>query len=440
MGSLVRNHVTVGIVGGGVAGLALAKMLEMSGISYRLWESHHRFVPLAGASVGVLPNGLRILDQLGMINAINQYNVKRQVWEHRDADGKLHASFNPGAVMEEKLGYGGVLMERHHLLRILHESIEDKTKLFSSKRVVSVSQADSGATIVADDGSQLACEILAGADGVKSVVRREIEKETMSRSENPDFQFDAQFVCVWGISDPVSSIGPGRSFTIYRPGESLLVFSGHGGVTSWFVTREIQAGEASRQCSDQESQALCGQVADVTVTDGTKFAAILRQRRFTIMTALEEGLADRFSFGRLFLLGDSAHKMVPHGAMGANQALESAAAFTNLLRPLVSQTETGGMRKILSRPEVESCLSQYEKRRRDRAAAVLRASGLGCRAHLKIGPESEAYWSNLHQMTSSEGIAKMLTSMCSAEKLDDWDGGSSNVKVYTSFARAQQAA
>ena len=102
MGGLTNNHVTVGIVGGGVAGLALARMLELSGISYRLWEAHRRFAPPAGASVGVLPNGLRILDQLGMIDSINKYNVKRQVWEHRDADGRLHASFNPGAVMEEK--------------------------------------------------------------------------------------------------------------------------------------------------------------------------------------------------------------------------------------------------------------------------------------------------------------------------------------------------
>lgn len=129
--------------------------------------------------------------------------------------------------------------------------------------------------------------------------------------------------------------------------------------------------------------------------------------------------------------------MVPHGAMGANQALESTAALINLLRPLVSQKNDGPTRGGLSLPQVESLLNQYDQRRRGRATAVLRASGHGCRAHLKIGLESELYWSNLHNMTSSEGIAKMLASMCSAERLNDWHLGSPNVETYTSFARTQ---
>lgn len=102
MGSYPRHHITVGIVGGGIAGLALARMLELSGISYCLWEAYSQFAPPAGASVGLMPNGLRILDQLQMIDKINEYNVKRKVWEHRDGNGSLQASVNPGAVIEEK--------------------------------------------------------------------------------------------------------------------------------------------------------------------------------------------------------------------------------------------------------------------------------------------------------------------------------------------------
>jgi FAD dependent monooxygenase len=102
MGSHPRELVTVGIVGGGIAGLALARMLELSGISYCLWEAYREFAPHTGASVGLMPNGLRILDQLGMIDEFNEYNVKRGEWEHRDGNGNLGTSHNPGAIFEEK--------------------------------------------------------------------------------------------------------------------------------------------------------------------------------------------------------------------------------------------------------------------------------------------------------------------------------------------------
>jgi FAD dependent monooxygenase len=71
-------------------------------------------------------------------------------------------------------------MERQRVLQILYESIEDKTRLHSSKRVVSVVQTDREAVIVSEDGSKLGCDFVAGADGVRSVIRREIEKATLA--------------------------------------------------------------------------------------------------------------------------------------------------------------------------------------------------------------------------------------------------------------------
>jgi hypothetical protein len=45
-------------------------------------------------SIGLMTNGLNILDQMGMIDNINRYNVKRKVWERRDVNGNLRTSFN----------------------------------------------------------------------------------------------------------------------------------------------------------------------------------------------------------------------------------------------------------------------------------------------------------------------------------------------------------
>jgi 2-polyprenyl-6-methoxyphenol hydroxylase-like FAD-dependent oxidoreductase len=61
---------TVLIVGGSVSGLSLASMLEQFGIDYILLEGHATIAPQLGASLGLLPSGLRILDQLGVYDKI----------------------------------------------------------------------------------------------------------------------------------------------------------------------------------------------------------------------------------------------------------------------------------------------------------------------------------------------------------------------------------
>ena len=86
-----NDHVTVGIVGAGVAGLCLAKMLEMIGISYILFESYRDIAPDSAASLGLMPNGLRILDQLGLADHFDAFTVAHDKWEHRDGNtGSLY--------------------------------------------------------------------------------------------------------------------------------------------------------------------------------------------------------------------------------------------------------------------------------------------------------------------------------------------------------------
>lgn len=84
------KHVTVGIVGAGIGGLTLAKMLETLGISYVLWEARSGIDEAAGAGVGLMPNGLRILDQLGLFEEIHRYDSPHHSWEYRDADGTVY--------------------------------------------------------------------------------------------------------------------------------------------------------------------------------------------------------------------------------------------------------------------------------------------------------------------------------------------------------------
>ena len=77
------------IAGGSVAGLSLALMLEKNGIDCLVLEAYHSIAPQVGASIGLLPNGLRILDQLGCYEEIleqSEYPVNKVYF--RNPDGK----------------------------------------------------------------------------------------------------------------------------------------------------------------------------------------------------------------------------------------------------------------------------------------------------------------------------------------------------------------
>lgn len=67
-----EKHVKVLIAGGSIAGLALANMLEKIGINFLVLEKYNSIAPDLGASIGIFPNGFRILDQLGCFDAISK--------------------------------------------------------------------------------------------------------------------------------------------------------------------------------------------------------------------------------------------------------------------------------------------------------------------------------------------------------------------------------
>jgi FAD dependent monooxygenase len=91
------------IVGGSVAGLTLAHMFEKAGINYTLLEARDTISPQLGASIVIMPNGARILDQLGVFETMRIDFVTRMAKTYiRRSDGTFVSSNEWPRLVEEK--------------------------------------------------------------------------------------------------------------------------------------------------------------------------------------------------------------------------------------------------------------------------------------------------------------------------------------------------
>ncbi|KAK1688876.1 hypothetical protein BDP55DRAFT_766282 [Colletotrichum godetiae] len=149
----------IAIVGGSIAGLTLANMLEkFDGLDYTLLEAYPSIAPQVGASIGLLPNGLRILEQLGCYQRI------RELAE--DCNHRMNCR-----------EVGGRLLYCSGLVTI-SERLEEETgypcNVLPNKCVIDVETTESGVAAHTRDAATYTGDILVGADGVHSIIREEM--------------------------------------------------------------------------------------------------------------------------------------------------------------------------------------------------------------------------------------------------------------------------
>lgn len=88
-----KNNFRVVIAGGSICGLTLANMLQLYDIDFIVLEAYHDIAPQVGASIGILPHGNRILDQLGLFQNILDLCPPLDSFHFRDKTGHVLCEF-----------------------------------------------------------------------------------------------------------------------------------------------------------------------------------------------------------------------------------------------------------------------------------------------------------------------------------------------------------
>jgi salicylate hydroxylase len=350
----------VGIAGGGLGGLAAALFLLRAGVrDVRVFE-HQRELQEIGAGIQIAPNAVRLLQRLGLTDALMDVAVPFEVpWEFRRwQDGRVLFEM---AYDEARYGAPYLAIHRADLLRVLAAAVPAGVVALG-RHVAGVE----GAALRFDDGSAETFDAIVGADGIHSVVRAAIIGD-----DSPEFTGLAAYRALVPAGEapafarrPVCSIwlGPGRHFVHYPVS---------GGAQVNLVTAN-PAGDWR-----EESWTAPGEVADFLAEyegwdDGVvSLIAAARETKRYAFYAREP--VTRWVSGRVALLGDAAHPMLPFFAQGAGQAIEDAAVLAGCLA---------------GAPDVEPGLRRYEALRVERATRVQRLSGERREHHhMPDGPE-----------------------------------------------------
>jgi salicylate hydroxylase len=334
------------VVGGGLGGLAAAVALAQAGIDVQVHEQAQELTEV-GAGVSLAPNGLRMLERLGLGEDVERVGVRYMRPRLLFFDGRP-ATHEPDQFTRPGQNVG---IHRADLLALLAAQLPAGT-VRTGHRCTGFSQDGATATVSFADGTTAAADVVIGADGIHSVLQGFVVTPA-----EPVF---SRVVAYRGIVPFIDAcradafemwVGESKHFLVFpvRAGQ-LLNYVG-------FVPSDASVRESWSAGSDPA--ALAAHFAGWDPVIGQVIAAISGPGG----TGFQWGMYDRaplprWSRGRLTLLGDAAHPMLPHLGQGVNQALEDAVALATLLRACAGSSD------------VPRALAAYERLRRDRTARV----------------------------------------------------------------------
>ncbi|CAK48314.1 hypothetical protein CBS115989_8867 [Aspergillus niger] len=355
------------IVGGSVAGLTLAHCLERANIEYLILEKGDDIAPQVGASIGIMPNGGRILEQLGLFGEIERVIEPLHQANISYPDGFCFSNVYP-KVLGDRFGYPVAFLDRQKFLQIAYEGLTKKHNVLTRKRVVEVRQLEHGITVAVADGTEYEVDLVVGADGVHSRVR----------------SMTVEYVCVFGISSAIPGLEISEQINGIYDHLSILTIHGRHGRVFWFVIQKLDRKYVYPDVprfSDEDAVQLFERVKHVRFWKDICVGDLWKNREVSSMTALEEGLFETWHHERMVLIGDSVHKMTPNFGQGANCAIEDAAALSSLLHDLINAR---GVCKP-SNSQVQHLLQQYQETRYSRMVGMCRTAASVSRIQARDG-------------------------------------------------------
>jgi 2-polyprenyl-6-methoxyphenol hydroxylase-like FAD-dependent oxidoreductase len=331
------------IVGAGIGGLAAGIALRRAGWEVQIFERSpvHRAI---GFALGLAPNAMAAMRELGVDQAVRAHAIAPLRAELRRPDGRVLKRVDLSRLSSRE--QQTMIVMRPVLHGALADAVGRDHILFDCD-VAGFDVSNDRVTVSLKDGRSAECDLLIGADGVASAVRRSLLPEEAPPRRSGYWAirgaaFDADGPL--GALDAVAYLGNGV--------ESMTVRASRNGIY-WYLS--ILASDLPAGTLDAKTV-----FEDLTTGFEARYHAITRATHdedIRLDELFDRDPIDRWGAGPVTLLGDAAHPMLPHTGQGAAQALEDAVALGLAL-------STNG--------RTEHALRAYERVRARRTGSIVR--------------------------------------------------------------------
>jgi len=327
------------IVGAGIAGLSLAAFLREKGFDPAVVEQTKKWQTI-GYVLGIWPNGLKMLEELNISEKIKKNAAILTGHTVTNNEGKLLRRTNFKG-LEKK--HGPIIeIDRDKLQKALL-SINKKTNIRMNTKYVSLQQKNNKVEVKFSNGKKEIFDLVIGADGINSLVRKSIEPKVKPDYSGFTFWF---FWCKNVFNFPKGVIfqcGNGKLFAVFPSNSKSRIT----------VLFGMPAKEHSFNISTKNKDYLLKNFSDMK-GDVPKVLKHLPMNPTSIFHHDDDEVHLNLWYkGRVVLMGDSAHALSPLIGMGASMAMEDAF----VLHEEISQYG-----------QIENALALYEKRRQKRVS------------------------------------------------------------------------
>jgi FAD-dependent urate hydroxylase len=351
------------VIGGGVAGPVTAMALQRAGIEAVVYEARPDIADDAGAFLTLQVNGIDALRAIDAGAAVAGLGFATPSIRLRSGSGKVLGQVSTGEQLAD--GTLGVTLRRADLYRALREeAVRRGVRVEHGRRLVGATDLPGGVRAEFADGSSATADVLIGADGIHSRVRRLIDPAAVAE----------RYV-------PVLNLGgyaPAQQ-TDAEPGQYEMVFGRRaffgyavapdGGVW-WFANPPRRDEPARGELAAVTTAQWRAQLLELFAPDHTPACAIISSTPGELQgwATYDMPPVRHWHRDRMVIIGDAAHATSPASGQGASMAIEDAVELARCLRDLPDPGAAFATYEGLRRERVERVVAQGARTSNSKAA------------------------------------------------------------------------